>query len=190
MLHDDRPKKPHGSVPLPHHTETLKSIAARLRKTMGDAQCGLTSVAVEVMSLASDWGRHKAEAGGLEIGRWARKELHPTWRMNKYRELAEAAERAGPFWNRIPSNALLWMHNQIPAEDAFNAALKDVSALFNKQGKRPPTLGQVRTVANRFCIAESTRETLREKLKAAEARIERLEAQVRAGCKAGTEPVV
>ena len=134
MLHDDRPKKPHGSVPLPHHTETLKSIAARLRKTMGDAQCGLTSVAVEVMSLASDWGRHKAEAGGLEIGRWARKELHPTWRMNKYRELAEAAERAGPFWNRIPSNALLWMHNQIPAEDAFNAALKDVSALFNKQG--------------------------------------------------------
>jgi hypothetical protein len=189
MLHDDRPKKAQGPIGLPHRTESLKTIAVRLRKTMSDAQCGLTSVAVEVMRLAEDWGSYKAEAGGLEIGRWARKELHPTWRMNKYRELNEAAQRAGAFWDRIPSNALLWMHNQIPSEEAFNAALKEVSALFNKQGKRPPTIGQVRTVANRFCVAESTRETLREKLKAAEARIERLEAQVRAGCKAGTDPV-
>lgn len=168
--------------------EALADIGKRLRDTLRrGAQCEIR-VAVEVIALAARWDGYQEEAGGLEIGAWLKKHVHPTRKLKDYKLRAQAADWAKPtgLVSRVESGLLVWLYNACPSESALAACAKELHRVYKENGDHLVTSAQGVKVCERFITRSRTRQRAHEQIRALKARVQRLEAQLR---DLGHEPV-
>lgn len=144
-------------------------------------------VAQEVMRLADDWDRYRDEAEGMEIGPWLIKHLDSNRPLAWYKKHAMAAKWLGPgHVNRVEAAGVLWMHNAGVPDALLDTVRKEISRAYRDNGSVPLRKSQVVRRFQQFVVKRAPRLRLEQRLKDAEARIVRLEKQVR---RLGEEPV-
>lgn len=174
-----------------HGTETLEEIGKRLRRCLNDGDQAHLRVGVEVTQLADRWDEYRdTEAEGMEADKWLRKYVDPTRTLAWYRDHAKASKWIQPtgLHGRLASNLVVWMFHKMNDEDR-DASAKALDKAWRKNGQMPLKLTQGRLLLARFTVRGKSKQRHTERIRELEARIARLEVQVRAGCKAGTEPV-
>jgi hypothetical protein len=177
-----------SAVETPTTREPLTKVASRLRSFIKRGAAIDGFLGIEVMHLAETWESRKAEAGGMELGPWLRKHVHPSRSLAWYERKARGvrAAKTHGIAGRMDSTAVCWWADNVPekARAATAQLIRDAWFL----GKRVVlNRGKVARLCAPFVSRRTVvRIVVSEELQRLRARIERLEAQIRA---LGAKPV-
>lgn len=183
-------RAPQSTRPAPSPQETLTDRGKRLRSWLTRGALAEGRVSVEVMRLASEWERHKAEADGLEIAEWLRKYVDARHDMSWYERRAEGHETTTSLGiERCLSSVaqVRWMA-LVPVSERAKSAI-EIRDAWHEGGRVPLNPDQVSRVCKRFITKRKSRMWASEELRQLRERVKRMEAQIRGGCAPGTEPV-
>jgi hypothetical protein len=168
----------------------LAEIAKQLKAELRRGAYAEIRVSIEVMKLAASWEKYRDEAGGKEIGPWLTSYVHPTKRLQWYRDRAEAAcslvAKRHKLAERMDSGALVRLCKGVTGDAQLESAAKVVGAAYAKNNKMPVTVGQLSKICSQFITKGNSRQRQSEEIRALRARCVRLEEQVRG---LGGEPV-
>lgn len=87
--------------PIGGSTGTLRERAKHFRKALAQVDTGPLVLAPEVVELAERWGEFEAEADGLSVNGWLRRELGNGKTLAWFKRRAEAVEKLGEASRRV-----------------------------------------------------------------------------------------
>lgn len=154
---------------------------------LNDAAVGPLVASVEIVAIANAWENKYAVEHGGTVADWLR-ELHPAQTLAWYKRRSDAVAALGKSVTaRLHHEAAVWVLNNVPS-NLFEGIKFEVNKLYRDNGSMPVTKTQI--VKSGKALMEVTEKAKKPRAcvncTALEARVERLEKQIR---RLGEEPV-
>lgn len=118
----------------------------RWRKALANAAVGPLLIAPEIVQIANDWEKYKADAGGLTVSSFLRRELGAGHDLAFFKRRANAVDILGKDIQRVATHheVAVWIVNNFEIDVAKQAMLRLANETRLKHNGNPLSLAQAR----------------------------------------------